>query len=171
MKKILIVSDNEFLNLLYVMNLEVYLAVNTTLVVSLAAAIETLKSKEKFDLILTLEIVNKESATKALETHLKSFAQKIPMIIAGAEKDDLISENVFGVIGKFNIQGILKTSAKILGITAKQMAELDVGAYYPISIAPLLGFSKAPCQIFTQNGSSYKSLVSLMILWGICWSN
>jgi HD-GYP domain-containing protein (c-di-GMP phosphodiesterase class II)/CheY-like chemotaxis protein len=159
MKKILIVSDNEFLNLLYVMNLEVYLAVNTTLVVSLAAAIETLKSKEKFDLILTLEIVNKESATKALETHLKSFAQKIPMIIAGAEKDDLISENVFGVIGKFNIQGILKTSAKILGITAKQMAELDVGAYYPISIAPLLGFSKAPCQIFTQNGSSYKSLV------------
>ena len=37
--------------------------------------------------------------------------------------------------------------------------ELDVGAYYPISIAPLLGFSKAPCQIFIQNETSYKSLV------------
>jgi response regulator RpfG family c-di-GMP phosphodiesterase/CheY-like chemotaxis protein len=159
MKKILIVSDNQFLNLLYVMNLEVYLAVNTTLIQSVADAIEALKGKEKFDLILTLEMVNKETASKALENHLKSFGQNTPMIITGAIKDDAISKNIFGVIGKFNIQAILKNCAKILGITAKQMAELNVGAYYPITIAPLLGFSKAPCQIFIQNEMSYKSLV------------
>ncbi|MBC7540889.1 MAG: hypothetical protein H7281_18860 [Bacteriovorax sp.] len=159
MKKILIVSDNEFLNLLYVMNLEVYLAVNITLVKSVDDAIVALKGKEKFDLILTSELVNKVLASEALEKYLKSNTQKIPMIITGAIKDEVISENIFGVIGKFNIQAILKNSAKILGITAKQMAELDVGAYYPISIAPLLGFSKAPCQIFTQNEKIYKSLV------------
>lgn len=128
------------------MNLEVYLAVKTTLVATLSEALEALKGPEKFDLILTLDMINKGPVASALENYLKSYGKKIPMIIVGA-------------IGKFNIQNILKTSAKSLDITAKQMAELNVGVYYPISIAPLLGFSKAPCQIFIQHEESYKSLV------------
>lgn len=162
MKKILVISDNPFLDLLYVLNSEVYLAAAATLVNTATAAVELLGTEaKKYDLILTLEVVSRENALRVLKKHLKTYSQKIPMIIIGAGKDEVISENIFGVIGKFNIQGILKTSAKILGITAKQMAGLDVGDYYPISITPLLDFTKAPCNIYTQNGSDYKCIVSV----------
>ena len=160
MSKTLVVSDNDFLNLLYVMNLEVYLATTTTLVTTVQEAVEIVKNKP-FDLIVTLERVNKEEASKEIINTLKSYGKKIPVIVAGAAVDDVISENVFGVTGRFNIQSIVKTSAKILGVTAKQMAELNVGAYYPISITPLLGLSKAPCNIFLKNEASYRMIVRL----------
>jgi response regulator RpfG family c-di-GMP phosphodiesterase len=159
MRKTLIVSDNEFLNVLYVMNLEVYLAAETVLVTSVSDAIEQLKAKNNFDLVVTLELINRGSARAALTTHLKSHALKIPIIVTGADKDDVIEDNVFGVTGRYNIQSILKMSAKILGVTAKQMAELNVGAYYPISLSALKGISIAPCSIYQKMEGTYKRLV------------
>ncbi|MGZ3788297.1 MAG: HD domain-containing protein [Bacteriovorax sp.] len=158
MNKILVVSDNEFTNILYVMNLEVYLASDTTLVGSVSEAIAKLKSKANYNLIVTLETINKEKAGEALQNFLKSHNFKIPLIITNAEKDDVLSDNVYGVTGKFSIQNLLKTSAKILNVTAKQMAALDVGAYYPVSIAPLLGIAVAPCPIYQKSDSAYKLL-------------
>lgn len=159
MRKTLVVSDNEFINLLYVLNLEVYLAAETVLVTTVPAAILELKASNKFDLIVTLDNVNKEPAATAISAHLNSYGLKIPMVVAGAAKDELIRENVHGVAGKFNIQNILKTSAKILSVTAKQMAELNVGSYYPVSIPPLKGLGTAPCPIYQKTGDQYKLLV------------
>lgn len=140
------------------MNMEVYLGVKTKLVLGSEGAIEELSSKTKYDLILTLAMIGKEPTTKNIENHLKSYGKKIPLIITGTVKDEVIKENVIGIAGKYQIQSILKTGAKILEITAKQMAQLDVGAYYPISIAPLLNFTKAPCMLFTKDGSDYKKM-------------
>ncbi|MFA6237566.1 MAG: hypothetical protein WC635_09590 [Bacteriovorax sp.] len=153
MSKVLVVSDNEFLNLLYVMNMEVYLNTKVTLVSSVPGALELLKSGE-FDMALTLDIVNKVESGKTILNFLKSYGKKTPLIITGAEKDEAISENIIGISARFNIQSILKSSAKILGITAKQMAELNVGAFYPISIESLLGLSKAPCHIYPSATAS-----------------
>ncbi len=158
MSKTLIVSDNEFINLLYVMNLEVYLATDTVLVESQSAAIQLLSSKVKFDLIVTLETINKEPVAKNLQAHLKSGDKNIPIIVTGAA-ENTSNENMFSVIGKFNIQNILKLGAKILGVTARQMAELNVGAYYPISLPALLGLKKAPCPIYQEVDSTYKILI------------
>ena len=56
MSKTLVVSDNDFLNLLYVMNLEVYLATTTTLVTTVQEAVEIVKNKP-FDLIFHIMFV------------------------------------------------------------------------------------------------------------------
>lgn len=157
MSKILVLSDNEFINLLYVMNIEVYLNTKVTLVQSIPVALDILK-KENFDIILTLETINKENAVDEIQNTLKSQNKKIPLIIAGSSKDEVISENVIAVAGKFNIQNILKNCAKILGITAKQMAELNVGAFYPVSVEALVGITLAPCHIY-QNATAKKFLV------------
>jgi response regulator RpfG family c-di-GMP phosphodiesterase len=158
MKKILIVSNNEFLNLLYVINFEVYLAVNTTLAASADEAFEILK-KDKYDLILSLESIDRENSAEKIGKYLKAYVLKIPLIVIGAPADVVIGKNIFGITSKFNIQEILKTSANLLEITAKQMAALDVGKYYPISIGSLLGFQKAPCQMFNHKENKYKSFV------------
>ena len=158
MRNILIVCNNEFLNLLYVMNLEVYLGASTTLVLGVAGAIESLSSKKKFDLILTVSMANKDNTAKEIEAYLKSYGKKIPMIIVGHTKDEVINEYIIAINAKFQIQIILRHCAKLLAITAKQMAELDVGSYYPISLSTLLGFTKAPCQLFSKVGEVYQSL-------------
>jgi HD-GYP domain-containing protein (c-di-GMP phosphodiesterase class II) len=164
MSKILVLSDNEFLNLLYVMNLEVYLNTKVTLVQSVATAIEVLE-REKFDITLTIDIINKEEAGNVLQQFLKTHSKKISLIISGTSRNEVISENVLGIAGKFNIQSILKSCAQILGITAKQMAELNVGAFYPISVESLLGLAKAPCHIY-QDTTSQKFLVKQDALMG-----
>ena len=158
MKKILIVCNNEFLNLLYVMNLEVYLGASTSLVLGVAGAIEALSTKMTYDLILTVSMVNKENTAKDIEVYLKAYGKKIPMIIVGHSKDEVINENIIAINAKFQMQVILKQCAKILGITAKKMAELDIGNYYPISLSTLLGFTTSPCQLFIKEGEQYQSL-------------
>lgn len=158
MRKTLVVSDNDFTNLLYVLNLEVYLGAETILVSSIEAASEQLKAKNKFELIVTLNMINKANMAIALSSHLNAHGLKIPMVVAGADKDEMIRDNVYGVSGKFNIQNILKTCAKILGVTAKQMAELNVGSYYPVSFVPLKGLGKAPCTIYKKDGDNYKRI-------------
>jgi response regulator RpfG family c-di-GMP phosphodiesterase len=156
MRKTLIVSDNDFTSLLYVLNLEVYLGAETVLVSTAEAATEQLKAKNKFELIVTLNMINKVSMATAIGGGLSSQGLKIPMVVVGADKDEMIRDNVYGVAGKFNIQNILKTSAKILGVTAKQMAELNVGSYYPVSFLPLKGLGKAPCSIYKKENENYK---------------
>lgn len=159
MRKTLVVSDNDFINLLYVLNLEVYLAAETVLVNTIAAALDELKSKNKFELVVCLDSINKESTITAISAHMKSFGLRVPIVVTGGDKEGPLSENVYGVVGKFNIQSILKTSAKILNVTAKQMAELNVGAYYPVSFLPLKGLGTAPCSIYKKEGDAYKLLV------------
>jgi HD-GYP domain-containing protein (c-di-GMP phosphodiesterase class II) len=157
MNKVLVISDNEFVNLLYVMNLEVYLNSQVTLINSVPAAIEMLK-KVPFDLILALNIVDKKDTKKLIKEFFTGYGKKIPLIITGVSEDETLWENILGVPSKFNIQSILKAAAKMLGITAKKMSELNVGAFYPVSIVPLLSLSKAPCKIY-QNPTASKVLV------------
>ncbi len=159
MSKTLVVSDNEFINILYVMNLEVYLATNTKLVSSYNSAIYALQMDDTFDLIVTLESIGNEKVGKNLKDFIKLKNLAVPLIVAGNSQYSIESEAVHFINGKFNIQNILKRSAKILGITAKQMAELDIGAYYPVPLNPNLGLTTAPCHIYQKSGSNFKLLV------------
>ena len=159
MKKILIISDNEILNTLYLINYEVYLAVDIIVVTSYEDAVLLLRSKVKFDIILTLEFVAKKHLPTLILDHLKAYGQKMPLIIVGNGEISEKGERIFPISGKFNIQDILKTSAKILEITAKQMASLDVGEYYPINTSTLLAFSKSPCQIYNLSNADYVAII------------
>lgn len=159
MKNVLVVSENEYLNSIYVINLEVYLAVGVVRVPSIDDAILALKANKKFDLIISQELMGEENALLALEKHLKAYALKIPIIVTGAAVEGNFATNIYGVSSKFNIQGILKTGANILGITAKQMAELDIGDFYPISLEPLFNFKTLPCPIFLRDEEKYKNVI------------
>lgn len=157
MSKLLVVSDNEFINLLYVMNLEVYLNAKVSLAHSVVEATDLLKS-EKFDIIISLATIDKAEAGSAILDFLKSHGKKNALIITGAPKDEVISDQQIHLAQKFSMQSLLKACAKILGITAKQMSELNVGAFYPVSIGPLASIDLAPCHIY-PSASAKKYLV------------
>lgn len=158
MSRTLVVCDNEFLSVLYVMNLEVYLATSVELVTSAEAAIAVHKKKKNFDLIISLDIINKQDAFKEIDTYRGSYGVKTPLIKVGADADQDIDAKTFAVSSRYNIQSLLKKSASILNVTAKQMAELQMGDYYPISMTPIEGLSKAPCNLYYEVNSQKKML-------------
>lgn len=158
MSKTLVICDNEFLSTLYVLNLEVYLATKVELVSSIESGIAIHKAKKNFDLIISLDSISKRDALKELNEYRGSYGVKTPVISVGGDKDSDIDAKTFAVSSRYNIQSLLKKSASILGVTARQMAELQVGAYYPISMAPMEGMSKAPCNIYLEVDSQFKML-------------
>ena len=159
MSKTLVVCDNEFLSILYVMNLEVYLATKVELVSTIEGAIALHKAKKNFDLIVSLDSIDKKSALSDFNEYRGSYGVKTPLVIVGSEEDQDIDVKTFAVSSRYNIQSLLKKSASILGVTAKQMSELQMSPFYPISMAPLEGLTKAPCNIYRQVDSQYKLLI------------
>lgn len=158
MSKTLVICDNEFLSILYVMNLEVYLATTVELVTTIEAGIAIHKAKKNFDLIISLDSINKRDAFKEINEYRGSYGVKTPFIRVGGDEDSDIDVKTFAVSSRYNIQSILKKSASVLGVTAKQMAEMQVGAYYPISMTPMEGLNKAPCNIYLEVDSQFKML-------------
>lgn len=158
MSRTLVVCDNEFLSVLYVMNLEVYLATSVELVTTAEAAIAIHKAKKNFDLIISLDTINKKSAFQEIDTYRGSYGVKTPLIKVGADADLDIDAKTFAVSSRYNIQSLLKKSATILNVTAKKMAELQMGDYYPISMTPIEGLSKAPCNLYYEVNAQKKVL-------------
>lgn len=158
MSKTLVVCDNEFLSILYILNLEVYLNTSVELVTSTEAAISIHKQKKNFDLIISLNTINKKNAIKDIEEYRSGYAVKTPLINVGAEADADIDVKTFSISSRYNIQSILKKSAVILGVTAKQMAEMQMSPFYAISMSPMEGLAKAPCNIYVERDGAHKLL-------------
>lgn len=140
------------------MNLEVYLNTTVELVTSMEAGISIHKQKKNFDLIISLDQINKKDAIKEIEEYRSGYAVKTPLIKIGGATDSDIDVKTFAVASRYNIQGILKKSASVLGVTAKQMAEMQMSPYYAISISPIEGLNKAPCNLYLEKEGSFKLL-------------
>lgn len=145
--KILIVSNNQLLNLLYTLNLEVYLNAEVSSVNTVDEAIRDL-GENNYDIVIALEMIDREEAGLAIEQFMKVSKRKNFLLIPSAFSNAVISENVFSISGKYDIKKILKFCANLLGITAKQMARQDFGSFYPVSIQPLLILETAPCNVY-----------------------
>jgi len=155
--KTLVICDNEFLSILYVMNLEVYLATKVELFHSTEEGIEFHKKNKDINLIISLDNVQKKDSFKILQDYKTGYAVKTPFIIIGGESDKEINPTMFVISSRYHLQGILKKAASILNVTAKQMAEMQISPYYPVSIVPMIEVLKsAPCNIYIETNSTHK---------------
>lgn len=158
MSRTLVISDNEYINILYMMNLEVYLGTEVEVATSLEAGMTALKSKNKFDLVIALDQLNKFETLPPLMEFRGSYGLKYSLIKVGGEEEKEIDPKTFVVSSKYSIQPLLKKAAGILKVTAKDMAAKDVGEYYPISLAPLESLTKVPCTMYLEIDQTYKIL-------------
>ncbi len=147
MSHTLIISDNEILNQLYITNLEVYLATKTTLTLSSEEAINSL-NKNKFDLVICMSMVNGQDLIGEVYDHMKSMGKLIPLIAIGQPNREL--SDVVIVNSSYHLQNLIKSSAKILGVTAKQMASLEMPQYYSVEAKFLMKIQVIPCPVFFQ---------------------
>ena len=148
MKKILVLSDNELLNQLYLINLQIYIGANVELSIDAKNAEDALLNLDLFDLIISVAMMDDyEIGIKCYE-QLKKLNLKIPLIIIGAPSKDL--NNVTIIQSSYNLQSLLRSVASELGVTARKMMEADVPKFYPIAMNYLSYIKKAPCMLYLQ---------------------
>jgi CheY-like chemotaxis protein/response regulator RpfG family c-di-GMP phosphodiesterase len=152
MSETLIISDNEILNQLYVTNLEVYLATKPTLTVSLEEALKKINNK-KFDLIICMSMMNGHETAQELFSHLKKIGTEIPLIIIGKPSKDIVHAVVIN--SSYNLQNLIQSCAKILNVTAKQMASLELPEYYSVDAKFLSKIKEIPCSVFLQTKEEF----------------
>lgn len=148
MSRTLVVSDNEILNQLYVINLEVYLATKVTLVLSTQKALELIDEGENFDLIVAMNMINGHEVAGEIHEFLLKNASATPMVVVGNPSKEI--PGVIVVQSSFNLQNLLRSCAQILGVTAKDMASLEVPEYYAVNANFLTRLREAPCPIYLQ---------------------
>ena len=152
MSQAILISDNEVINSLYEVNLRAYVATNVTIKNSLEGAIDLIDHSPNIDAIICFSELGSSTNKKTLED-LKSFlAQKalsIPLIILGNTKISI--EKSIVINNKYDIQSMLKAMAKILQITAKDMANKAVPKYFPIPIRLFKEIESAHCDIYFRN--------------------
>lgn len=147
MAQALLISNNEVLNDLYALNLEVYVGTNVTVKNNLEEARKLLELNPNFNVIISLALIDGEDAGLALLSHLKQSSSETPLIVIGGQSE-VSKEDVSVLPASFNIKALVRTVAKLLGITAKDMLESQVPDYYPIPIKLFYNLHKIPCQVF-----------------------
>jgi response regulator RpfG family c-di-GMP phosphodiesterase len=157
MGQILVISDNEILNQLYITNLEVYLGARVVLVDSTIKGFDKLK-RASFDLIITMNMINGQDSAGELYEHLSTNKYKSKLIVIGNPAKALA--DVVVVSNSFNLQNLIRSSAQVLGITAKDMAEKEVPHYYPIEGQFLARIREVPCAVYLQMKTGVYTMVA-----------
>lgn len=145
MGQILVISDNEVLNQLYVTNLEVYLGAKVKVVNSTAKAFEVLQ-KNAVDLLITINMINGQDSAEVVFEYLITHNLKTKLIVIGNPGKELA--DVIVVPNSYNLQILIRSCAQILGVTAKSMVEKEVPLYYPIENQFLEKIREVPCNLY-----------------------
>lgn len=147
MSQAILISDNEVINNLYEVNLRAYVATNVTIKKSLAEAIELIKLSPNIDAVICFRELNKEdNAIEKFHQFLYEYTLSIPVIVLGEPNKPLANSIV--IKNKYDIKGLLQAMAKILEITAKDMAQKEVPKYFPIPIKLVAELESSHCDIF-----------------------
>jgi HD-GYP domain-containing protein (c-di-GMP phosphodiesterase class II) len=147
MSQAILISDNEVINSLYEVNLRAYVATNLTIKKSLADAIELIKHSPNIDMVICFRELNKEQdAIGQFHSFLKEAKLSIPVIVLGEPKETI--PHCIVIKNKYDIKSLLQAMAKILEITAKDMAQKQVPKYFPIPIKLLAKLAQSHCDIY-----------------------
>ena len=146
----LLISDHELLNDLYGFNLQAYVDLSLTIKDSIDEALQIIELGASGEVIICLSQIGGRDV--ALEVHEKMAASdsKATLIIIGSKSKLSGSDGIITLPPNMNIGQLVKTCAKVLGVTAQDMIKKPVPAYYPVPLTILQSFDVAPCDIYIK---------------------
>lgn len=147
MSHAILISNNEVTNNLYEVNLRAYVGVSVTIKRNLGGALALLEQSPKVDAIICFRELNeKDNAILKLLEFLKERALDVPVVVLGEPTKKI--ENSIVVKNRYDIKGLLQAMARILEITAQDMAERKVPQFYPIPIKLFNSLDQSACDIY-----------------------
>lgn len=148
MQKILVISDNDLLNQLYVINLEVYIGANVKIIKDIVSTRNEFKEFKNYDLIISMTTLGEHDVGNIIFETLEDMSLPVPLVLIGFSTIEM--PNVIIVPSSYNLQNLLRAVASVLGVTAKNMAGIALPQYYPISISYLEHIQSSPCDLYIQ---------------------
>lgn len=150
MSQAILISDNEVINNLYEVNLRAYVATNVTIKKSLDEAIELIKLSPNIDAVICFRELNKnDNAIENFHRFLFEYTLTIPVVVLGEPNKPLANSIVLK--NKYDIKGLLQAMAKILEISAHDMATKEVPKYFPIPIKLVAELEQSHCDVFYRS--------------------
>lgn len=153
MSHALLVSDNQTLNNLYAVNLNAYVATNVTIKTKYKEAKQLLELNPNFDVVICLDNKKHRGELSKIFSHIKEMDKPIPVILVGTKRE-VVESNFIAIPNQYALKEIVRTVAKILQITAKDMVAREVPKYFPIPVPFILDQSETSSDIFYRTETS-----------------
>lgn len=153
MTKAILLSHHELLNDLYSFNLKAFCDVDIITCHKIDDLPQVLADNPEVSLLISLGQLDEQDAPVMALKLAKEAGLALPMIIIGDMSKLSHTKKVYTLPANLNIPLFIKTCAKILGITAKDMAAKEVPEFYPIPLSMLRNFTKAPCDVYIKVGN------------------
>tara|TARA_R110002072_G_scaffold64203_9_gene159996 strand:- start:44013 stop:45362 length:1350 start_codon:yes stop_codon:yes gene_type:complete len=154
MAQALLISDHEILNDIYSLNLKVYVDTSLTIKSSYEEALALLELNPNYDVVISLSKIQDVDVASLVFNKLQELNSECPFVVIGEKSAISNTAQVITLPANFNIQNFVQTIAKVLGVTAKEMASKLVPEYYPIPIKMFNNFDKTPCDVFYKVSKS-----------------
>ncbi len=148
MNKILVISDNDLLNQLYKINLQIYINAHVDIVTTSQEAQNAFSDFKKYDLIISVNMIDEDEIAMMSYEYLKIHNLKTSLICIGSMIKEMPEVSI--IQSSYNLQNLLRTVARNLGVTAQKMTELEVPKFYPISLSYFNHLPISPCDIYMQ---------------------
>ena len=152
----ILVESNNGHRKLFSLNLGVFVATEIIHKHNADAVIDFLKEDHNIQLIVTEESVDNEQTVLKIYYYLKSNNLSIPIILSG-QCSKLVGE--IDMYYKSDWRRIVKQAAKILEVSAKEMARSKVSQHFPIAINTLLPMVQAPVDIYIKRKGGERTLL------------
>ncbi len=157
----LLVEGNLKIESFYMLNLSVWLGLETMTCQKAESAIKLLESSHTdFNLIIVRSTIGKEESAKLIIDHLKVKNISTPVIVIGPGKE--VAGSFAHISNSLQLKSLIQSAAKALHITAKDMNEKIVPDYFPIPINYFTVIKRSICPVFAQD-STDPSLYNLRI--------
>ena len=126
MSQVVLISTNEVVNSLYEINLRAY--VDAQLVIE--KDIEKALAHEKIDVLLCFQEL---SSSNNIYAKIAEKKVSVPVIVLGDSGEERLS-GVSVIKNKYDIRSMLRAVAKILNVSAKDMASKEVPKFFPVPL-------------------------------------
>ncbi len=152
MSQAILISNNDVVNSMYEVNLKAYVATNVTVKSNISEAVDLLQHAPDMDAIICYLAVGDSPSVKdlsKLKDLLNEKSINIPFIVLGKTNHEF--DHMIQIPNRYDIKSLLQAMAKILEITAKEMAALPVPKYFPIPIKLFSQMQNSYCDVFTRS--------------------
>ena len=147
MSQAILISRNSIINSLYEVNLRAYVGTNVTIKANVKDAMHLLELSPNIDAIICFKELNEmDSGIEKMLNYIEEHDHKTPVIILGDMPNP--PDRTIIVKNKYDIKQVLQSMAKILEITAKDMAQKSVPEFFPIPLKMFSQITKSHCTIY-----------------------
>ena len=152
MSQALLLSDNQIINDILTVNLLAYVDTNLTIKSNLEEASQLIKLNPNFNYVISLSNLANESSARLLHDFMVEQDITVPMIVLGS--GDHFPEDVTIVQNIFDIKMIIRTAAKIMEITAKDMSKKQVPDFFPVPLGIIANIKQTNCDIYFKKSTN-----------------